>query len=295
MKKKILIIVGDNLGLKRDQIDYEDLEIVKFPTIVDGKEYRENEEYNANWLISKYVNENIVAMSSTLPQKDIVEIIEKNHSKYDLIIHVVMSSGLSAASFKVAENIRKQYENIIPIINVDSRQTINGVGNVVLGIIDIIKENDDLSIEEIARLCQQVVERTFSYFVLPDLKYLYKGGRIGKAQSLMGSVLHIIPIVGLIGENEDGIIVPCGKGRTFKQVNDQVMELIKEKMKEKSVEKIRRAIVLYGYGDSNQEAIADFLEKVKTLPCEEFIVGKPGLVDAVYVGPGGYDISVYLK
>ncbi|HPC26254.1 MAG TPA: DegV family protein [Paludibacteraceae bacterium] len=295
MKKKILIIVGDNLGLKRDQIDYEDLEIVKFPTIVDGKEYRENEEYNANWLISKYVNENIVAMSSTLPQKDIVEIIEKNHSKYDLIIHVVMSSGLSAASFKVAENIRKQYENIIPIINVDSRQTINGVGNVVLGIIDIITENDDLSIEEIARLCQQVVERTFSYFVLPDLKYLYKGGRIGKAQSLMGSVLHIIPIVGLIGENEDGIIVPCGKGRTFKQVNDQVMELIKEKMKEKSVEKIRRAIVLYGYGDSNQEAIADFLEKVKTLPCEEFIVGKPGLVDAVYVGPGGYDISVYLK
>jgi len=295
MKKKILIIVGDNLGLKRDQIDYEDIEVIKFPVIVDGKEYRENEEYNASWLISKYVNENVVAMSSTLPQKDIVEIIEKNHSKYDLIIHVVMSSGLSAASFKVAENIRKQYENIIPIINVDSRQTINGVGNVVLGIIDIIKENDDLSIEEIARLCQQVVERTFSYFVLPDLKYLYKGGRIGKAQSLMGSVLHIIPIVGLIGENEDGIIVPCGKGRTFKQVNDQVMELIKEKMKEKSVEKIRRAIVLYGYGDSNQEAIADFLEKVKTLPCEEFIVGKPGLVDAVYVGPGGYDISVYLK
>lgn len=295
MKKKILIIVGDNLGLKRDQIDYEDLEIVKFPTIVDGKEYRENEEYDASWLISKYVNENIVAMSSTLPQKDIVEIIEKNHSKYDLIIHVVMSSGLSAASFKVAENIRKQYENIIPIINVDSRQPINGVGNVVLGIIDIIKENDDLSIEEIARLCQQVVERTFSYFVLPDLKYLYKGGRIGKAQSLMGSVLHIIPIVGAMGENEDGILVPCGKGRTFKQVNDQVMELIKEKMKEKSVEKIRRAIVLYGYGDSNQESIADFLEKVKTLPCEEFIVGKPGLVDAVYVGPGGYGISVYLK
>lgn len=295
MKKKILIIVGDNLGLKRDQIDYEDLEIVKFPTIVDGKEYRENEEYDASWLISKYVNENVVAKSSTLPQKDIVEIIEKNHSKYDLIIHVVMSSGLSAASFKVAENIRKQYENIIPIINVDSRQPINGVGNVVLGIIDIIKENDDLSIEEIARLCQQVVERTFSYFVLPDLKYLYKGGRIGKAQSLMGSVLHIIPIVGAMGENEDGILVPCGKGRTFKQVNDQVMELIKEKMKEKSVEKIRRAIVLYGYGDSNQEAIADFLEKVKTLPCEEFIVGKPGLVDAVYVGPGGYGISVYLK
>ncbi|HOK36371.1 MAG TPA: DegV family protein [Paludibacteraceae bacterium] len=295
MKKKILIIVGDNLGLKRDQIDYEDLEIVKFPTIVDGKEYRENEEYNASWLISKYVNENVVAMSSTLPQKDIVEIIEKNHSKYDLIIHVVMSSGLSAASFKVAENIRKQYENIIPIINVDSRQPINGVGNVLLGIIDMIKENNDLSIEEITKLCQQVVERTYTYFVFPDLNYLYKGGRIGKAQSLMGSVLHIIPIVGAMGDNEEGIILPCGKGRTFKQVNLQVMGLIKEKMKEKSVDKIKRAIVVYGYGDNNQDAIADFVEKAKSLPCEKFIIGKPGLVDAVYCGPGAYMISVYLK
>jgi len=295
MKKKILIIVGDNLGLKRDQIDYEYVEIVKFPTIVDGKEYRESEEHDANWLISKFERENIVAKSSTLPQKDIVEIIEKNHSKFDLIIHVVMSSGLSAASFKVAENIRKQYENIIPIINVDSRQTVCGVANVVLGIIDLIKENDDLSIEELTRLCQEVVEKTYSYFILPDLSYLYKGGRIGKAQSLMGSVLHIIPIVGVMGDNEEGVVVPCGKGRTFKQVNQQVIDLIKEKMKEKSVEKIRRAIVVYGYGDSNQEAIADFLEKVKTLPCEEFIVGKPGLVDAVYVGPGGYVVSVYLK
>lgn len=77
----------------------------------------------------KYENENIVAKSSTLVQKEIVDIVEKYHNDFDMMIHVLMSSGMSAASFKVAENVRKQFENVIPH-NIDSRQAINGVGNV---------------------------------------------------------------------------------------------------------------------------------------------------------------------
>ena len=42
------------------------------------------------------------------------------------------------------------------------------------------------------------------------LKYLYMGGRIGKATNLLGSMLSIKPIIGL----EDGIIVPVGKARS---------------------------------------------------------------------------------
>ncbi len=294
MKKKIFVIVGDNLGLSRDQIDYEDLEIIKFPTIVDGKEYRESEEYNANWLISKFEKENVVAKSSTLPQKDIVDAIERNYRNHDLIIHVVMSSGLSSASWKVAENVRKQYEDVIPIINVDSRQAVNGVGNVLLGIIDIIKNNDDLSIEEIEKLCQQVVENTYSYFIFPDLNYLYKGGRIGRAQSLMGSLLHIIPIIGMMGDDPEGIVSSLGKGRTFKQVNNQIINLIKTKMEEKSVSKIKRAVFLSGYGEKNKDVAEELIEKVKALPCDDFVLGKAGLVDAVYCGPGAYGVSILL-
>ncbi len=294
MKKKIFIIVGDNLGLSRDQIDYEDLEIIKFPVLVEEKEYRESDQYSANWLISKFEKENVVAKSSTLPQKDIADAVERNYRNYDLIIHVVMSSGLSSASWKVAENVRKQYEDVIPIINVDSRQAANGVGSVLLGIIDIIKNNDDLSIEEIEKLCQQVVENTYSYYIFPDLDYLYKGGRIGRAQSLMGSLLHIIPIIGMMGDDPEGIVSSLGKGRTFKQVNRQVIELINAKMKEKSVSKIKRAISLSGYGEKNKDVAQELMEKVKALPCDDFVMGKPGLVDAVYCGPGAYGVSILL-
>ena len=187
MSKKIFIIVGDNLGLSREQIDYEALEIVKFPVFVGETEYRQSKEHTARWLVSKYENEKVVAKSSTLIHNEIAEIVERNGANYDLFIHVVMSSGLSAASFRVAENVKKQFENIVPIINVDTKQTINGVGNIVLGIIDLIRTQPDLSIDELEKACQQVVENTFSWYVLPDLEYLYRGGRIGKAQSLMAA------------------------------------------------------------------------------------------------------------
>ena len=42
MSKKIFIIVGDNLGLSRKQIDYDALEIVKFPVFVGETEYRQS-------------------------------------------------------------------------------------------------------------------------------------------------------------------------------------------------------------------------------------------------------------
>jgi EDD domain protein, DegV family len=294
MSKKIFIIVGDNLGLSRKQIDYDALEIVKFPVFVGETEYRQSEEYNANWLISKYENEKVVAKSSTLIHNEIADVIERNRANYDLFIHVVMSSGLSAASFQAAENVRKQYEKIVPVINVDSRQAVNGVGSVLLGIIDLIKTNPDLSVDELEAACQQIVENTFSWFVLPDLNYLYKGGRIGKAQSLMGSVLHIIPLLGLMGDEKEGIVLAQGKARTFRQINDMIISQIKSKMQEKSVTTIKRAITLQGYGDKNKEVIAECMEKLKSLPCNEIIHGEGGLVDAVYCGPGAYGVSILL-
>jgi len=290
MNKRILIITADNLGLSKEQIDYRDLEILKFPVIVDGKEYRQSAEYDAAWLIERFVKEGVVAKSTSIVKGELIELIEANKDKYDLIIHVVMSSAMSAATFAMAENVREMYANTIPIINIDSRQAVTGVGNVLMGVIDIIKEHDDA--DDIVRLSQEIVKNTFNYVVIPDLNYLARGGRIGKARALMGSVLRIIPIVGLMGDDEDGLIVPLDKGRTFKQVNQKIIDLMEAKMAEKSATQIRR-IVMNDFGD-NQDAVSDLEEKLKSLPCNEMIHGKADLVGAVYLGPRAYCLAMTL-
>ena len=288
MEKKILIITADNLGLSKEQIDYPDIEILKFPVIVNDKEYRGSNEYTAQWLIKKYLKEKVVAKTVSIVKGELIEIIENNKDKYDLIIHVVMSSVMSTATFAIAKNVKEMYEKTIPIINIDSRQVMAGVGNVLLGVIDIIKKNNNT--DDIAKLSQEVVKNTFNYFIIADLNYLYKGGRIGKAKALMGSVLRIIPILGLMGDDEDGQIIPLGKGRTFKQVNSKIIDLIKAKMAEKSVTVIKRLNIV-GFED-NKDAFSDLEEKLKTIPCDDFIIGKADLSVAVYCGPKSYCVAV---
>ncbi|MEA3500054.1 MAG: DegV family protein [Candidatus Marinimicrobia bacterium] len=291
MKKKILIITADNLGLSKEQIDYPDIEILKFPVIIKDKEYRESDKYTAQWLNEKFLKEKVVAKSTSLVKGELIEIIENNKDKYDLIIHVVMSSIMSTATFTLAENVKKMYKDTIPIINIDTRQVLSGVGNVLLGVIDIIKKNNNT--DDIVKLSQEVVQNTFNYFVMADLNYLYRGGRIGKAKALMGSILRIIPILGLMGDDKEGQVIPLGKGRTFKQVNLKIVDFIKAKMKEKSATALKRLNII-GFGD-NKDAVSDLEKKLKAIPCDEFIIGKPNFVSAIYCGPKSYTIAITIK
>jgi len=54
------------------------------------------------------------------------------------------------------------------------------------------------------------------------LKYLYMGGRIGKAKHLVGSLLDIKPIVGM----ENGIIIPLGTARSRRQAYQMMVEMV---------------------------------------------------------------------
>jgi len=289
MKKRILLIASDNIGLGFKQIDYPDIEYLQFPIIINEQEFRESETHTARWLIEKYTKENIVARTTSIVKGELVEIVEKNRDKYDLIVHVVMSSILSAATFAIAEDVKKTYENIIPIINIDTRQVIAGVGVILLRIIDFIKENKDP--DEIISWSKEIINTTYSYLVIPDLKYLYKGGRIGKAKALMGSALRIVPLVGLLGNDDSGLITPVGKGRTFKQVNSLLISIINDKLKEYSIEKAKLINIVSMY--DNPEAIADLKEKLEnSAPCEKIITGEPHLVGSVYLGPKSYNLSI---
>ena len=115
------------------------------------------------------------------------------------------------------------------------------------------------------------------------LKYLYLGGRIGKAQELLGSVLNIKPLIGI----EDGAIVPLGKahsrGQAYQQMADMVAEVVgKSKTK-----------VAYVHAGAQRE-----IEKLKKLvearvDVEESLVGELSPALAVHAGPGMAGLCYY--
>lgn len=292
MDKRILIISADNLGIGIDQVPYQHFEYLKYPVLIGEEEYRESETYSAKWLLERFIKEKIAAKSSSLSRAEMTNLIEKNVNNYDLIIQVVMGSNMSAATFNIAEEVKEKFRERIPVINIDSRQVTGGIGAVLLRLIDIIETTDD--VEGIKKQAEELVVNTFSYYVTPDLNYLYRGGRIGKAKALLGSVLRMLPVIGLMGDDPEGVVVPVGQGRTYKQVNSLIINSIREKMNEKKAEDIMVAII--SGDESNRDAIDNLKREFEgSISCKNLIYGKLHLVEAIYMGPGGYSLSVCMK
>lgn len=115
------------------------------------------------------------------------------------------------------------------------------------------------------------------------LKYLYMGGRIGKAQELLGSMLNIKPLIGI----EDGVIVPLGRARSRGQAYQQMAEMIAETVGKGKVK------VAYVHAGAHREIerLKDLVEsKVDVV---ESLIAELSPALAVHTGPGMAGLCYY--
>ena len=76
------------------------------------------------------------------------------------------------------------------------------------------------------RRVPHLVDNTFPFFSVDTLEYLYKGGRIGKVTALAGTMLSIKPIITFA---DDGQLQSVAKVRGRKQVQDKILDLMRQK------------------------------------------------------------------
>jgi len=115
------------------------------------------------------------------------------------------------------------------------------------------------------------------------LKYLYMGGRIGKAQQLLGSMLNIKPLIGI----EDGVIVPLGRARSRSQAYQQMADMVAETVGK------GKAKIAYVHAGAQRE-----VEKVKDLveakvDIAESLIAELSPALAVHTGPGMTGLCYY--
>jgi len=115
------------------------------------------------------------------------------------------------------------------------------------------------------------------------LKYLYMGGRIGKAQELLGSMLNIKPLIGL----EEGVIVPLGRARRRTQAYQQMADMVAEVIGN------GKAKIAYVHAGAQREVekLKDIVE-ARVNVVESFI-GELSPALAVHSGPGTTGLCYY--
>ena len=192
-----------------------------------------------------------------------------------LSIHL---SGKLSGTVDSAKQARSALGNDTPIRVIDSALASIPMGLAVLAAADAAQGTESLEDLEATVLRQLPLNNAF--FLLDTLEFLEKGGRIGKAQAFLGSMLRIKPILKLM----DGEVYPVERPRTHVKGMARLLELSQQ------LGPAQRVAVIY----STEEEGARYLRRhlVGLVPKNEIIMARFGPALGTYVGPGALGIAV---
>ena len=184
------------------------------------------------------------------------------------IICISLSSKLSA-TMQSAQVAAQAVQADCPVVVVDSLMVSMGLGSLCLTAARRAADGD--SLESIIANVTDRRNRSKLYGALDTLEFLKKGGRVGNARALLGSMLAIKPVL----EVRDGEVEEAGKVRT----RSKALRLLVERVKEGPFENLA---VLHGNAPDLDELL-DLLEPLT--PRDEIVIGQIGPVIGTHAGP----------
>ena len=187
----------------------------------------------------------------------------------DAVVCINLSSQLSA-TMQSALNAAKALEGELDVRVVDSKSITAGLGTQVIEAAKLARTG--ASADDVVARVNDLVAGTEIYGALDTLENLEKGGRIGKARSMLGSMLSIKPLIHIA----DGAVEEAGKQRTRRKA----LEWLRDKLYDEG--DVRYLTIAHGEAPD----LDDFLDLIaERYPRDEVRIGKIGAVIGTHGGP----------
>ena len=191
-------------------------------------------------------------------------------------VGAIVLSGELSATIEAAQQAAREVDGEIDVRVVDSRTVTLGLGAIVMAAAQAAKAG--ASLDEVSDVASDGASRTQVHAALDTLENLRKGGRIGAAQSLLGSMLSIKPLI----EVRDGVVEPAGKQRTRSKALSYLVGVVEE-----HAERIESIYVLHAACDD----VDSFVEQISSLVQTEVLVAQVGPVVGAHAGIGTIGIA----
>ena len=183
------------------------------------KEYRDAVDMSHKEFYEKLVESDELPTTSQISPAEFADAIEEVVSAGDEALVITLSSRLSG-TYQSAMIAAADFEGKVFVV--DSLNVSLGMRLLVQRGITLAEQG--LSAAEIARQLDEEKQKIRVLALVDTLEYLKKGGRIGAATALAGSLLSIKPVIAL----EDGAVVMVGKARGSKQGNNLLRQLVEK-------------------------------------------------------------------
>lgn len=199
---------------------------------------------------------------------------------HDAVVAVLISSKLSGTVMS-ATVARDAVADLVPVEVVDSQNASLGLGFQVLRAAELAATGSSAT-EIAARLLAERSAYHLVFFV-DTLEYLQRGGRIGKAAAMVGSMLNLKPVLRV----DEGQIVPFERTRTRRRALQGLIDFAR------GLPRTERVAVVHSSTPADAELLASELSATALLPRERVMVAQFGPVIGTHVGPGAMGVGIY--
>ena len=233
--------------------------------------YRDGVEITADEFYRRLVTASRLPTTSQPTPGDFLSAYDEMGQTTDEIISVHISAKLSG-TMNSATQALEEYAGSSRIEIVDSMQGSMGLGVVAIAAAEAASRGGGL--DDVVAETRAAIPKVGFMGLVDTLEYLEKGGRIGKAQAFVGSLLRIKPLLTI----RDGEAHPLERARTRAKGVDRMCELVQAEMPLKDL------AVVYTTTPDEARALAQRLQSF--LPQGEVILSQVGPVVGTYLGPG---------
>lgn len=237
----IAIVTDSTSDLTEEFIGDLNISIIPLKIKLGDNYYKEGVELDKKEFWKRLLNERVLPKTSQPSPAEFKALYEKLFKQgYKKIISIHISSKLSGTqqAARVAKGMIPQGDNITIV---DSKQVTMALGYQALEAARMAKEK--ATVDEILNRIYQIQDKIRLYFVVNELEYLEKGGRIGRASSVIGGFLKVKPIIKM----DDGELAVQGKAIGESGAASYLERLIRNASKKSS-------IILYtGWGGTPKE------------------------------------------
>lgn len=275
----IKILTDSTCNLSKEYINKYDISVVSLNVILENKSYREI-DLNNEWFYNEMSKSSSLPTSSQPSIDDLYKGLENLIKEGHDVVGIFLSSDLSGtfSSANLAKTMILENHPNANIELIDSRSTCMQEGFAVLEAARAAIDNK--SITDVVAAANRVINNSRFLFVPDTLDYLKKGGRIGGASALLGTLLQIRPILTV----ENGKASIFTKVRTKKKAVDKIIETILE---QNNKTPIKEAVVHHINCESEGLELASKLSKVLNLGKE---IESISPIVGLHVGPGSIGV-----
>ena len=272
--RKTVIVTDSSCDLSDEQLSRYGIRMISLRIVCQNAEYRDRIDIQEDELYELLTHE---LPKTSLPLPEDVSALYESLAQEGVtdVIHISISSGLSG-TFNMVRMITQDFEGRMRVHMVDSRTLSMGLGMMVLAAARALEEG--ATPEEAIERAQTVRRNQLGMFVIRTLEFLRKGGRIGKVEGVVGSLLQIKPIIYV---NDEGIYATLAKARGYNSAVDTMVGEVKRVLGGARAE----LSVVNGKAREEAEKLMERLRSELDVTGETYIMSVSPVL-AIHTGPG---------